>query len=306
MEEKENNVNTERVESNINKLSMQNPFIFAFLTASILLISILLSAILRTLFTINISAVLPPIIHFISIIALGLIYKQIYNEKLSKDLIFKTALYSSVVVLIFISIIGVLLFTIKQFAVGGIFLLIGLLGSLVNFVFVSLNLNISNFISLNAIKLPKKLTLVLQSDEEIILKPKRSTFKLFILNLIAFILLGVFWYFMGHEIFVKLGTWSIVVTICVFIFLIIDTADMLFLSEFILTNKRLIKRRYLLYNFILLTEMESLTLNQTLDFGFISILSKNGDIFKSPMIANPNEIKIEIEKYINNLNIYKD
>lgn len=136
------------------------------------------------------------------------------------------------------------------------------------------------------------------SNEGIIFTAKRTTFKFITANLFAFILLGIFWYFMGPKIFVKLGIIGVIITICVFTFLIIDTIDLLFLSKLILTNKRLIKRRYLRYSNVLLSEIESITLNQTLDFGFIYIVSKNGTVFQSPIIANPSQIKMKIEKYL--------
>lgn len=103
---------------------------------------------------------------------------------------------------------------------------------------------------------------------------------------------------MGNKIFMKLGALSVIVTIGVFAFAIIDTIDMFLFSKFILTNKRIIKRRYLMYSEVLLNEVELLNSNQTLDFGTVSIIQKNSYIFKSLMIVNPNNVKTEIEKYI--------
>lgn len=148
----------------------------------------------------------------------------------------------------------------------------------------------------------KKMFLIIQPNEKIIFKAKRTTLTHIIANLTGFVLLAVFWYFMGTKIFTKLGLWSIIVTIGVFLFLILETTDIFFFSTLILTNKRVIKRKYFFYSEILLDEIELLNSSQTLDFGTISILNKDGSIFTPPIIANPDNVKIEIEKYMKMLN----
>ena len=101
MEEKEKN--NEKVEKElINeskkcwlKLSMQNPLVFAFILTSISFFLMLFFAIIHIFFIIKIASILPIIIYFALVICLGLIYKNKYNERLSKDLIFKAAFFNS-------------------------------------------------------------------------------------------------------------------------------------------------------------------------------------------------------------------
>lgn len=302
----------EEIKKNNSKTNfdLNNPIFFGFIIAGVFISLLLTAAILKTFLDIDISYIISSIIHLSSIIILGIIYNQIYNEKLSKDLISKTALYSSLFILIFFVIIGLTLFTIKQFIVGRFIFLIGAGISLINFVITYFNLNLSNGVTVNNIlgnfELPQNLTCTIQPNEEIIAKPQRITFKSSLFTLFIYIFLIAFWVGMGNEIFERLGILSIVITIGVFTFAIIDTIDMLIFSRFILTNQRIIKRRYFLYSEITFNEILSLTSSQIFDFGSLLIINKNGCSFKSPMIANPNNVKEKIESYIKSFNHSKE
>lgn len=294
-------------ELNILKSPIKLGFIITFI-GTLLLLS---ATALQSIFSVNVPSFFIPTIYLISIFLIGCSYKQKYNEKLPKDLILKIALFSSVFIIPLFLILSIVLIAYNHAPVAIFFALLGIIAFFVNFGVVYLNLNFSNVISignavkstLNNIKLPKALTLALENDEVIVLNPKNRTFKALLFTLIICILLIAFWYFMGNEIFMKLGTLSIVITIGVFAFAFIDTIDTFLFSKFILTNRRIVKRRYLIYSEILLSEVELLNSTQTLDFGTVSVIQKNGCTFNSPMIANPKKVKAEIEKYIQTLEL---
>jgi len=290
----------EEIKTEVNKLELgiRNPVIFAIFIPSILFILITIATILNVSFSVKLPFVLPSVIYLISIIALGLIYKQKYNEKLSRDLILKIALYSSIIVMISFLMFSIFCFLFKNNSVVIFFALIAIIAFFTNLAVVYFNLNFSNFISLNTIKIPSKMLFSLQVDEKIILRPNRMTTKCLIGNLIIFILLGVYLYYIGIKIFISLGFLSIIVSVGVFVFLIVETIDIFFLSSFMFTNKRIIIKRYLMHSEILLNEIGFISSQQMFDFGTLSIINKNGYILKSAIIANPNDTKLKIEEYI--------
>jgi len=269
------------------------------------LIFLLTFVLLKKYGVVNISDNFVPLVHLLLIILIGLIYRQKYVMRLSKELILKTSIYSSLFVLSLFSLIGIFLAIIKQFTVGGIFILIGLIVTFANFIFVSVNLNISNLINLDSILqlcketfLFKRMHFELLQNEKVLLHPKRTTLKRVMFYLIILVILSTYQYFIGNKISRGLGGFSEVITNLIILFLAVEIIDTFFLSDFILTNKRIIIKRYLIYREILLSEVESLNSHQIRDYGYLTILMQNGVIFRSTPIANPDSVKIEIDKIL--------
>lgn len=135
------------------QLNMQNPIIFALFIASIAVALLSFTAVANVFFA-HIPLVLTAIIYLLLIILLGLIYNQKYNEKLTRDFIIKTALYSSLFILLLIPVLIILTWLILMFKITSgeiLFVLIGAIAiviysSVVSFIAVYSNLNFSNII----------------------------------------------------------------------------------------------------------------------------------------------------------------
>lgn len=292
-----------------NENLLKSPVKFGFIITCIGTILLFIPVTLQSVCSINLPSIFFSLIYLVSIILLGWSYRQKYNENLSKNLILKTALYSSIFIIPLFLTLSILLIIYNHTPVAIFFILLGLVVFFVNFGVVYFNLNFSNVIfinnilrrMLNNIKLPKKLAFSLQPDEIIVLSPKRTTIKAFLITLIIYILLIVYWICMGNKIDAKFGTISIITNRIILPLAILDTIDMLLFSKFILTNKRIIKKRYFIYTEASLNDIELITSKQTLDFGTITIISKNGYALHSPIIANPNNVKSKIENFIKTL-----
>lgn len=149
----------------------------------------------------------------------------------------------------------------------------------------------------------KILSFELLPDELVVFFPKKLDFKAFLFILIiSYALLITFWNIIESKIFIKFGVLGIIITIGILIFAISRIFDTFLFPKLIVTNKRIIKKHHSVCTEILLNDIECVTMKQLFNFGTITITTKNGYIFHSPIISYPNNVKAKIENFIKPLN----
>lgn len=289
----------ENVKDNRLKLNMQNPFYLAFFVTGVFVGLLLLTVVLKEFLTINVPSIFPPIISFIVVMGLGLIYRHKYNQKLPKDLIFKTTLYSSIYTTMLFLVLPISLFLYKPAFIEVILAFILLACFIEQFISTYFALLISNSISLDSVKLPQKAEIKLLENETIMVKAEKITKATFIVDLICFVLVCLFMYFIGIKLILNLNFAAKILITLGFIYIIADIIDRYFISSFILTNKRIVIRRIYKQDEILLSEVKNIESSRWwMDLGFITIFDKNNNKFKSCAVAHPTNLKDEISKFI--------
>ncbi|OGI01488.1 MAG: hypothetical protein A2Y25_02050 [Candidatus Melainabacteria bacterium GWF2_37_15] len=224
----------------------------------------------------------------LSIIFVSWLHTRKYNEPIPKNVSFKTALYCTILSFIFLPYLGLL------------FLLFSLL---VNFAFIYWGLNKASNFMLNLQTQSKNNPNIngLDPDEKIIYQAKKYSKESIIIDVIT-ICLSLFIIFLMAPVLWHMGRDGQLLIVGGILFIIWTQIDRYFVSNFLVTNKRIIFKR--LHYFgnnksILLDEIEEIKSNKGwFNTGILTVFSKNEFSLSSTILAKSDELKENIIKYL--------
>jgi len=226
------------------------------------------------------------------------LYFNKYNESIPKYLRFLTAMYCS-------TFSPLLLLFFANVRISPFFMIITTLNIATRFVYIYFGLDITSKFIINRQNYANNKSQLsvkdLEPDEKIVYRAKKYSISSIINELIALVLLFAILKFQAPYLW-KMGIDGKLFLIGGLVYCIVMQIDRCFISDLLVTNKRIIFKRiqYLSkIKDILLDEIKEVKSSKArLGFGIITVTSQKGFSLRSSIVINPIDLQENIEKYL--------